>query len=86
MRDFLDPVFEMDVCEAGEVCRPYNKNLKPVAQELRRNATKQENHLWYDFLREFRPRFTRQRIVGSYVLDFFCLQARLAVELDGSQH
>ena len=66
--------------------RPYNKNLKPVAQELRTNATKQENHLWYDFLREFRPRFTRQRIVGSYILDFFCPQAMLEVELDGQQH
>ena len=73
-------------CEVREDCRPYNKNLKPVAQELRKNATRQENHLWYEFLREFRPRFTRQRIVGSYILDFFCPQVMLAVELDGSQH
>ena len=86
MCDSLSSLFESDVCETSEDCRPYNKNLKPVAQELRRNATKQENHLWYDFLREFRPRFTRQRIVGSYILDFFCPQTMLAVELDGSQH
>jgi len=66
--------------------RPYNAALTTRAQELRKNATKQENRLWYDYLRAFRPRFTRQRIVGSYILDFYCGAAKLAVELDGSQH
>ena len=66
--------------------RPYNAKLSPRAQDLRKNATKQENRLWYEFLREFRPRFTRQRIVGNYILDFYCAKAKLAVELDGSQH
>ena len=66
--------------------RPYNATLTQRAQELRRNATKQENRLWYEYLRDFRPRFTRQRIVGSYILDFYCGSVKLAVELDGSQH
>ena len=66
--------------------RPYNATLSKKAHELRRNATKQENRLWYGYLRDFRPRFTRQRIVGSYILDFYCATAKLAVELDGSQH
>ena len=66
--------------------RPYNASLTQRAQELRNNATKQENRLWYEYLRDFRPRFTRQRIVGSYILDFYCGIAKLAVELDGSQH
>ena len=66
--------------------KPYNSALLQRARELRTNATKQENRLWYEFLRVFRPRFTRQRIVGSYILDFYCGKARLAVELDGSQH
>jgi very-short-patch-repair endonuclease len=70
----------------GGEARPYKSVLKPVAQELRKNATRQENHLWYDFLRDFRPRFTRQRIVGSYILDFFCPKAMLAIELDGLHH
>jgi very-short-patch-repair endonuclease len=70
----------------GRGLRLYSTNLKPAAQELRTNATRQENHLWYDFLRKFRPRFTRQRIVGRYILDFFCPKAMLALELDGSQH
>ena len=66
--------------------RPYNATLTQRARELRQNATKQENRLWYEYLRDFRPRFTRQRIVGSYILDFYCGSAKLAVELDGSQH
>ena len=66
--------------------KPYNTKLKQKARELRKNATKQENRLWYEYLREFKPRFTRQRIVGTYILDFYCGKAKLAIELDGSQH
>ena len=64
----------------------YFGKLKPRAQEMRKKGTKQENRLWYEFLREFRPRFTRQRIVGAYILDFYCGKAKIAVELDGLQH
>ncbi|MBQ8698203.1 MAG: DUF559 domain-containing protein [Schwartzia sp.] len=53
---------------------------------MRRNMTKEECHLWFDFLRGYKPRFKRQRIVGNYILDFFCEQAKLAVEADGNQH
>jgi very-short-patch-repair endonuclease len=66
--------------------RPYNATLTSRARELRTSATKQENRLWYEFLRDFHPRFTRQRIVGSYILDFYCGTVKLAVELDGSGH
>jgi very-short-patch-repair endonuclease len=48
--------------------------------------TKEECHLWFDYLRGYKPRFKRQRIVGNYILDFYCEQAKLAVEADGSQH
>ena len=64
----------------------YNAALTPRARELRKNATKQENRLWYEYLRDFRPRFTRQRIIGSYIIDFYCGAVKVAVELDGSQH
>ena len=64
----------------------YNAALTSRARELRKNATKQENRLWYEYLRDFRPRFTRQRIVGSYIIDFYCGAVKVAVELDGSQH
>ena len=53
---------------------------------MRRNMTKEERHLWFDYLRGYKPRFKRQRIVGNYILDFYCEQAKLAVEADGSQH
>ena len=66
--------------------RPYNPALTPRAQELRREATPQENHLWYDFLSTYPFRFLRQRIIGSYIVDFYCHEARLVIEVDGSQH
>ena len=62
-----------------------NKNLSN-ARSLRKNMTPQERHLWYDFLRYCRPRFRRQEIIGSYIADFFCYDAKLIVEIDGSQH
>ena len=65
---------------------PRNIKLTPNARTLRKNMTKQERHLWYDFLRYCKPRFRRQEIIGSYIADFFCHEAKLVVELDGSQH
>ena len=65
---------------------PRNNDLKGESRELRKNATKQENRLWYDFLKDVKPRFTRQRVIGNYIVDFFCFEAKLVIELDGSQH
>ena len=64
----------------------YNKNLIPLAKSLRKNATLQENHLWYDFLRSYTPRFQRQKTIGQFIADFYCEKAKLVIELDGSQH
>ena len=58
----------------------------PLAKKLRKQATPQENHLWYDFLRSYPVRFQRQKAIGSYIVDFYCHQARLVIEMDGSQH
>ena len=60
--------------------------MRRRAQTLRKNQTKEENHLWYDFLKTYPVRFRRQYQIGSYYVDFFCYQAALVVELDGSQH
>ena len=57
-----------------------------LAQELRKNMTKEERHLWYDFLRHYPVRFTRQKIIDHYIVDFYCAKAKLVLELDGSQH
>ena len=62
------------------------KELLSHARQLRRKMTKEERHLWYDFLRNYTPRFARQKLVVPYSLDFYCASARLAVELDGNQH
>ena len=64
----------------------HNKNRVPFAKQLRKEMTKEERHLWYDFLRQFPVRFLRQKVLGWYIADFYCPQAKLVVELDGSQH
>ncbi len=64
----------------------YNKKLIPIAKDLRNNATRQENHLWYDFLRTYPIRFQRQKTIDEFVVDFYCHKAGLVIELDGSQH
>lgn len=65
---------------------PYKSGLISRAKELRKNATPQENHLWYDFLKRYPVRFQRQKSIGECVVDFYCHAARLVVEVDGSQH
>ncbi len=68
--------------------KPIPKELqsRKNAKELRKNLTKGEKHLWYDFLRSYPVRFHRQYVIEQYIVDFFCPKARLIVELDGSQH
>ena len=65
---------------------PRNKELKEFSTKLRNDATPEENKLWFEFLRTYPVRFNRQRIVGNYILDFYCAKAKLVVEIDGSQH
>ena len=64
----------------------HNSVLTPRAQKLRKEMTKEERHLWYDFLRTYPIRFLRQKVIDHYIVDFYCHQARLIIELDGSQH
>ena len=65
---------------------PYRHNLIPKAKELRKGATPQENHLWYDFLRTYPVRFQRQKAIQNFIADFYCHKAKLVIELDGFQH
>jgi very-short-patch-repair endonuclease len=58
------------------------------ARELRRNSTEAERLLW-QHLRALRPAgyaFRRQHPLGPYVVDFFCFECKLAIEVDGGQH
>ena len=63
-----------------------NDQMRKRSQELRKNATKEENKLWYEFLRTHQRQFNRQRSIGPYIVDFYCYEAKLVIELDGSQH
>ena len=64
----------------------HNKELVSNARDLRKSMTKEERHLWYDFLRDYPVRFQRQKVLGKYIVDFYCAKAKIVVELDGSQH
>ncbi|MBR4077874.1 MAG: endonuclease domain-containing protein [Oscillospiraceae bacterium] len=66
--------------------RKHNSALTENARALRKNMTKEERHLWYDFLRDYPVRFLRQKVIDNYIVDFYCHKARLIIELDGSQH
>ena len=66
--------------------RKHNTKLTENAKLLRKNMTKEERHLWYDFLRTYPIRFLRQKVIDNYIVDFYCHEARLIIELDGSQH
>lgn len=65
---------------------PYDKSLISRAKALRKNATPQENHLWYDFLRTYPVKFQRQKTIDRFIVDFYCHAAKIVIELDGSQH
>ena len=63
-----------------------NQKLTKRSQELRKHMTKEEAHLWYQFLCRYPLRFRRQYVICNYIADFYCHKAGLVVELDGSQH
>ena len=65
---------------------PSEKQLQSNARKLRNEMTKQERHLWYDFLRNFEIQFYRQKVIENYIVDFYCARAKVVVELDGGQH
>ena len=63
-----------------------NPELKEYAQSLRRNMTKEEKHLWYDFFKKLNLVVNRQKVINNYIVDFCIPSAKLIIELDGSQH
>ena len=65
---------------------PYKKDIIPLAKENRNDPTRQENHLWYDFLCRYPIRFQRQKTIDRFIADFYCHKAKLVIELDGPQH
>ena len=64
----------------------YNPKLSENSRRLRREMTKEERHLWYDFLKSLPITVHRQKILGYYIVDFYIAAAKIVIELDGSQH
>ena len=60
--------------------------LQANAKKLRKNMTRQERHLWYDFLKDLPQTVNRQKIFGDYIVDFYIPSCKLVIELDGAQH
>ena len=56
------------------------------ARDMRKEPTQEESKLWHLYLKNIKPRFTRQKIIGSYIVDFYCPKLKLAIEIDGVQH
>lgn len=63
-----------------------NPKLTGNARSLRKGMTKEERRLWYDFLKPLPVTVNRQKVIGRYIVDFYCAEAKLVIELDGSQH
>ncbi len=72
--------------EVSLMSKTSNPNLTANAKELRKHMTKEEQHLWYDFLKSLPLTIHRQKVIGNYIVDFYCAKAKLVIELDGSQH
>lgn len=66
--------------------KKYNPKLIKNAKNLRNSMTKEEKHLWYDFLKKLPVTVNRQKVIGSYIVDFCCSSFNVIIELDGSQH
>ena len=64
----------------------YNAKLTPNSRTLRKTMTKEERHLWYDFLKQLPVTVHRQKVFGNYIVDFYIASHKIAIELDGSQH
>ena len=63
-----------------------NHSLTGISKVLRRNMTEEEKRLWYDCLKNMPQTVNRQKVIGKYIVDFYCASADLVIELDGNQH
>jgi len=64
----------------------YNKELKKLSRELRKNPTPAEKKIWHECLREFKYNVARQKPIGRYIVDFYCARLKLIIEIDGESH
>ena len=64
----------------------YNKNYVSLAQQLRKEMTPEEKHLWYDFLKKLPLTVNRQKNIGNFIVDFYIASKSIVIEIDGRQH
>ena len=81
-----DEVLAVQVIKGITMFFNHNKNYVANAQQLRKNMTKEERHLWYDFLKKLPVTVNRQKNVGNYIVDFMIFDASIIIEIDGAQH
>ena len=65
---------------------PKDNSQLETARRLRKDMTPHERKLWYLFLRKYPVKIYKQRIIGRFIVDFYCASAQLVIEVDGSQH
>ena len=65
---------------------PYDKKLVHNAKLLRKNMTKEEKHIWYDFLKKIPFTVKRQHNIENYIVDFYIPKKKIVIEIDGLQH
>jgi very-short-patch-repair endonuclease len=65
---------------------PYNPALKERAREMRNSMTIAERKLWFEFLRSHSVRWLRQKPLGEYIVDFYCSEKNMVIEVDGDSH
>ena len=53
---------------------------------MRAAMTRAEKKLWFDFLKDYKYKFLRQRVINNYIVDFYCSELNLVIELDGDSH
>ncbi len=86
MRRATDEGYKKDTNTYSGMKQIKNSKLTPFSRTLRTNMTPEERHLWHDFLKKLPITIRRQKVIGSYIADFYCASASLVIELDGSQH
>lgn len=65
---------------------PYDPELKEKARDLRKNCTAAESKLWREYLRNHKYKFTRQKPIDNFIVDFYCSELGLIIEVDGTTH
>lgn len=80
-----------DKGRVGEGLRflPYDNRLTALARQNRKNPTPAESLIWNKVLRSRQLaayKFLRQKPIGSYIVDFYCAELKLVIEIDGDSH